>query len=72
MQTGHTSLVKYIPQHCNVLQYFIDGANWTQASSVDGVCSGFPGFKIQSTEIELGYLSFGGKMLGNHDKRIGL
>ena len=39
---------------------------------MDGVCSGFPGFQINSSETELGYLSYGGVELGIQHRIVGM
>jgi hypothetical protein len=41
------------------------------ASSYDQTISGFPSFKVDSYDTDLGYLSFDGFMAGDTKKHIG-
>lgn len=52
-------------------QFYNQFTTGTQGKSVDDVCGGFPGFKIEDNLEKLGYLSFGGEMAGDSKKRTG-
>ncbi|KAK3600159.1 hypothetical protein CHS0354_012282, partial [Potamilus streckersoni] len=50
---------------------YLNGANGTKALDRAQVVGGFPGFIIESKQGTLGYLSFGGFMIGDTKKHIG-
>ncbi|KAL4218854.1 hypothetical protein ACF0H5_021442 [Mactra antiquata] len=52
-------------------QIFNDGANWTQGENYEDICGGFPGFKMEGQSGNLGYMSFGGLMVGDTNKHFG-
>ncbi|XP_064616875.1 uncharacterized protein LOC135480876 [Liolophura sinensis] len=51
--------------------YLYEGRN-TSASSENAVIGGFPGFNVEGQKGDLGYLSYGGMMVADTDKVIGL
>ena len=55
----------------NLLQEFVDGLEWAQAETYEGLCGGFPGFMVQGLPNMLGYLSYGGLMFGDTSKKMG-
>ncbi|KAL5016032.1 hypothetical protein ScPMuIL_005621 [Solemya velum] len=52
-------------------QYFHNDSSHVAASSVNDIVSGFPTFDLGGSCMNLGFLSFGGDMLGDTDKKFG-
>ncbi|ELT88611.1 hypothetical protein CAPTEDRAFT_195295 [Capitella teleta] len=50
---------------------FVNSINKTSTGSKDTILSGFPGFLIDASLAELGYLSYGMHMIGNIGRRLG-
>lgn len=49
----------------------MDGVTGAQGKTYEDLCGGFPGFKMEGPEGFLGFLSYGGDMFGDSQKRIG-
>lgn len=52
-------------------QSFPQGAKNTSTNNKDDVLSGFPGFAIDATLADLGYLSYGYLFVGNMGRKLG-
>ena len=52
-------------------QSFPDGAQNTSVHNKDHLISGFPGFMIDDSIVDLGYLSYGYIFVGDMGKTIG-
>lgn len=52
-------------------QVYTDGASWAQGPTYEDLCGGFPGFKVEGDPGKIGFLSYGGFMIGDTNKHIG-